>query len=214
LIKIKNKISIFGTGGFGQETFICLSDILSQTNYDIKEIVNFIVDDRYYNRDKLLGISILPLSEFNPNDSELVIGIGNPQIRKKIVEQLPNNTKFSSIIHPSVKIPNSTKIGDGCIITSGSIISVNVNIGNHSQLNFNSIIGHDCIIGDFFTTAPSVNINGNCKIGKNVYMGTNCAIRQNISICDNAIIGMGSVVIKDITQEGTYFGNPSRKILK
>jgi acetyltransferase-like isoleucine patch superfamily enzyme len=34
-------------------------------------------------------------------------------------------------------------------------------------------------------------------------------IKNSIKICDNVVIGTGSVVIKDILNEGVYFGNPA-----
>jgi UDP-N-acetylbacillosamine N-acetyltransferase len=35
---------------------------------------------------------------------------------------------------------------------------------------------------------------------------------DKISVCDDVIIGAGSVVIKNITESGTYVGNPARKV--
>jgi len=32
-----------------------------------------------------------------------------------------------------------------------------------------------------------------------------------IEICDNVVIGAGSVVTKNITEPGVYYGNPARK---
>ena len=69
-------------------------------------------------------------------------------------------------------------------------------------------------MGDFFTTAPSANISGNCNFGDCVYFGTNSAVRQGVKICDNVTIGMGGVVVKDITEEGVYIGNPLKKLEK
>jgi UDP-3-O-[3-hydroxymyristoyl] glucosamine N-acyltransferase len=73
-------------------------------------------------------------------------------------------------------------------------------------------VGHDCVIGDFFTASPGVNISGNCTIGNQVYIGTNASLKQGITICDDVIIGMGSVVVKDIIEPGVYIGNPISKL--
>jgi len=35
---------------------------------------------------------------------------------------------------------------------------------------------------------------------------------DKLSICDNTIVGAGSVVIRDINDPGTYVGNPARRI--
>jgi hypothetical protein len=70
------------------------------------------------------------------------------------------------------------------------------------------------IIKDFFTSSPGVNISGNCKIGNNVYIGTNSSVKENISICDEVIIGMQSSVIKSINEKGIYIGSPVSKLNK
>jgi acetyltransferase-like isoleucine patch superfamily enzyme len=49
------------------------------------------------------------------------------------------------------------------------------------------------------------------NIGKNVSIGSNATILP-VSIIDNVVIGAGSVVTKNITESGTYMGNPAKKI--
>ena len=107
---------------------------------------------------------------------------------------------------------HTINIGKGTVICAGSILTTNITIGNFSQINLNSTIGHDCNIGSFFTTAPGVNISGTTTIGNLNYYGTNSAINNNLNITDNVTIGMNSNVIKYINISGTYVGNPIRKI--
>ena len=33
-----------------------------------------------------------------------------------------------------------------------------------------------------------------------------------VTVCDDVVIGAGSVVTKDITEPGTYVGNPARRL--
>jgi acetyltransferase-like isoleucine patch superfamily enzyme len=49
------------------------------------------------------------------------------------------------------------------------------------------------------------------KIGNHVYLGSNSTILP-VEICDNVVIGAGSVVTKDIHVSGIYAGNPARMI--
>ena len=44
-------------------------------------------------------------------------------------------------------------------------------------------------------------------------IGSNSTILP-IKICDNAVIGAGSVVTKDINKKGIYAGNPAKLIKK
>ena len=48
-------------------------------------------------------------------------------------------------------------------------------------------------------------------IGKNVSIGSNATILP-VTICNDVVIGAGSVVTKHITKPGTYAGNPAKRI--
>lgn len=50
-------------------------------------------------------------------------------------------------------------------------------------------------------------------IGNNVSIGTNATILP-VNICNNVVIGAGSVVTKDIEEPGIYAGNPIKLIRK
>jgi len=49
------------------------------------------------------------------------------------------------------------------------------------------------------------------SIGNKVAIGSNATILP-VKICDNAVIGAGAVVTKDIVEPGTYVGNPAYKL--
>ena len=59
---------------------------------------------------------------------------------------------------------------------------------------------------------PGSIVSGNVKIHDCVYMGTNSSIKEKTSIHSLVTIGMGSAVIKNINESGTYVGVPSKKI--
>ena len=48
-------------------------------------------------------------------------------------------------------------------------------------------------------------------IGSNVSIGSNATLLP-VKICDNVVIGAGSVVTKSIHEPGIYAGNPAKKI--
>jgi sugar O-acyltransferase (sialic acid O-acetyltransferase NeuD family) len=210
MTSMTKKICIIGTGGFGREVLCCIIDSVKSTETNISELVCFMVDDKFYSEPEIMGIKVIPKSTFDTDLYKVVVAVGDPLARKKIVEDLPPHTEFTTIIHPSAVISKWVEIGDGSIVTAGTVITCNVRIGRHAHLNLNTTIGHDCIIGNFFTTAPAVNISGNCTFGSCVYFGTNAAVRQGITICDNVVVGMGGVVVKNISQEGVYIGSPAK----
>jgi sugar O-acyltransferase (sialic acid O-acetyltransferase NeuD family) len=194
---------IIGNGGFGREVFYSMSK-----EEQLKTV--FFVEDDFYVKGQF---KTLPLSEFNTDDYEVIIAIADSKVREKIVKKLPQETKYFTYIHHSVQLySDNIEIGIGSIICPGCILTTNIKIGNHCQLDRNTQIGHDCLIGNYFRTSPSAIISGNCKIGDHVYMGTNSSVREKINICNNVIIGLNSGVVKDINEKGTYAGLPVKKI--
>jgi acetyltransferase-like isoleucine patch superfamily enzyme len=115
-----------------------------------------------------------------------------------------------SFIGPFVEIQSEVRIGNGCKIQSHSFICSLVSIDDYS------FIGHGVMfINDLFSNGGpaqgDTSIYKKTTIGKNVSIGSNSTILP-IFICDNVVIGAGSVVTKDINVSGIYAGNPAKLI--
>jgi len=194
------KKALIGAGGFANEIKAHMNDF---------DMICFVDDIYYQPNDK----NIKPLSEFIPNEYEVLIAIGDSAARAEIVSRLPIETKYFTFIHPSVMIiGNDVEIGEGSIVCAGVIVTTNCKIGKHTHLNLLTTICHDNVIGDFFTTAPGVQISGNCVIGDRVYFGTRSSIKQKTKVCNDVIIGLNAGVIKNIEEPGTYTGTPTKKL--
>lgn len=210
-------IYIVGAGGFAREVY---SQFYNQLKgYPVK----FLVEDQYYQPDMkvkigshgfdILGIQSTIDSLTNRVKIHGVVCIGDPSARHRLVERtFGDKMWYKTMINDESYIGLSNSIGEGTIICNGVQITTNVTIGKHCIFNLNSTVGHDSFIDDFVTVSPGANISGNCKIGKRVYIGTNATIREGVSICSDVTIGMGSVVLNDITEPGTYVGVPVKKI--
>ena len=119
-------------------------------------------------------------------------------------------------------------IGNDCFIGPFTEITRGVTIGNRTKVQSHSFIcelvaiGDDCFIGhgvmfinDLFKGGrPAGGDRSKWKptrIGNKVSIGSNATILP-VNICNNVVIGAGSVVTKDISSAGVYAGNPARKI--
>ncbi|HEU5164393.1 MAG TPA: acyltransferase [Chitinophagaceae bacterium] len=116
----------------------------------------------------------------------------------------------NSIIGPFTEIQKGVIIGNNCRIQSHSFICELVSIGK------NCFIGHGVMFinDDWKTGQPArgdQSLWKETKIGNNVFIGSNATILP-VKICDNVVIGAGSVVTKDIAQPGFYAGNPAKKL--
>lgn len=119
-------------------------------------------------------------------------------------------------------------IGDNCFIGPFVEIQKEVVIGHATKIQSHSFIcelvtiGDECFIGhgvmfinDLFSEGGPAQGDTSkwkaTKIGNKVAIGSNATILP-VEICDNVVIGAGSVVTKNITQAGVYAGNPAKKI--
>lgn len=209
-------IVIIGAGDLGREVAWLIRDINCAQD-PIWQIQGFIDDDISLVGKVIDGYKVLGTTEWLKDKSiEVVCGIGNASIRKKVVEKLSayKELKCPMLIHPKAHISDSAVAGNGAIICAGSILAINAQIGDHVYINLSCTIGHDDKIGNYSIIAPGVNISGRVEIGECVDIGTGAAVIQGITITSEVVIGAGAVVVKDINESGTYVGVPVRKIIK
>jgi sugar O-acyltransferase (sialic acid O-acetyltransferase NeuD family) len=206
-------ICIVGTGGFAREV-LCLLDALDRyEDMDAFLEPDSIWEEKWKGK-TIMGKRVMPMSYAQPDQHQISIGIASGEIRRKTLDQLPEHIEHISLIHPSAQVSRWVRLGEGSIVTAGCILTSEIEIGNFAHLNLNTTVGHNSTIGDFFTTAPGVNISGNCSIASNVYMGAGSGTKQGITICENVIIGMGAMVVSDIQEPGTYIGIPAKRMIK
>ena len=113
-------------------------------------------------------------------------------------------------IGPFVEIQKDSSIGAGTRIQSHAFICELVTIGARC------FIGHGVVfINDLFQNGgPAMGqkeLWKSTSIGDRVSIGSNATILP-VSICNDVVVGAGAVVTKDISEAGTYAGNPARKM--
>ena len=206
------KLVIVGAGGLGRE----VAWLIERIN-EVKptwDLIGFVDDNEHLLGNIISGYPVIGASEWLKNNNDelhTICAIGSANTRKKVITKL-GNIKFATIIDPKVEISKRVKIGHGCIIFPGTILTVDIDISSHVIINNNCTIGHDAIIKDFVTLYPSVNISGNTFIGDSVEMGTGSQIIQGIKIGQGAIVGAGAVVVRELPDECTAVGCPAKPI--
>lgn len=196
------RVGLIGRGGFVREVF-------SSMRYDMNT-PPLLLNDVDGSLQSYLQKKI---------DTRYLLCVGNSVSRSEVFQQLQtvgikSSDYLENHLANTAKLldPDTIDIGKGSIVCDGSIFTCNIKMGILGIVNLNSTIGHDTTLGDFFTCSPGVHVSGNCKIGHRVMIGSNSVLREHITIGDNIVIGMGSVVTKDLLEPGVYIGNPCRKL--
>lgn len=209
------KIVIVGAGGFGREVEWLINRINKvKPTY---EVVGF-VDDGKENGESVGHSTVIFNTDELSKTSEkysVAIAIGNAKVRKMLAEKISSNKNlsFPNLIDPAVIYDEEeVTLGEGNIICGGTIMTVNINIGNFNIINLDCTIGHDDILNNYITIYPSVNVSGNVIVNDCAEIGTGTQIIQGLSVNGNTIIGASAAVVKSIEESGTYVGVPVKKI--
>lgn len=210
-------LGICGAGDAGREIFDTAGILL--INQNSKRWKSFVYIDDFKDGQTVKGLPVIDFEKFKTSydteSAEIVIAVGEPQLRKKIADEVINaGYKLASIIHPNVYIPETAKIGDGVVICAQAIVSCNVVIKNNVYLNINAIVGHDCIIEENTVISGLVQLGGHSHIGQNTFIGMNTCVKEKTTIGNNCIISMGSSVYRDVADSLIVIGNPARPIKK
>lgn len=197
------KLAIIGASGHGK----VVADIARKNGYS--EIV-FLDDNE--NIHECGGYPVIGKSpEVRTIDADVIIGIGNADIRKRIQESVPEE-KLATLIHPDAVVAGDVVIGAGTVVMAGAVINPGARIGKGCIINTCSSVDHDCKVGDYVHISVGSHLCGTVTVGAGTWIGAGATVINNVSICPDCIIGAGSVVIKDINEEGTYVGIPAEKI--
>lgn len=200
-------IIVVGFGGFGREVAVWARDCG-------RKVVGFLDDTAVtgaHGRFEVLG-SVLTWPEYS--DVEFVVAVGNPRTRKLIVEKMASvgEPAFATLIHPTVvHDASASEVGEGAIICAGCVMTTDYKIGRHVIINICSTVAHDDVLGDFVTVAPMVAISGNVTLEDGVELGTSASLRQGVHVGEGAMVGMGSVLTKDVPANTIFLGNPARE---
>lgn len=202
-----NNIVIIGSGGHTRSSINLLSSFFAIQNLsilddsfeqDIKEIIN--------------SVPLVGLTKDIKKDQIIFLSIGDNFIRKQYFLKYKEQILTENVYHKNSMQEKNIKIGSSNQVYANSYINSEVIIGDNNIFNTASIIEHNSKIGNHNHISIGAKICGGVTIGDESLVGAGAIILNNLSICSNVTIGAGSVVIKDINQEGTYVGNPARRI--
>lgn len=123
----------------------------------------------------------------------LLIGAAWPQVRRSILQRIPEGR------------------GSGIVAFPGSQVGDDVTIGEHTHIGWNAVVSHGCRVGSCVNICPGVVLAGEVHVEDDAFIGANATvIHGGITIGHGAVIGAGAVVLRDVPPGVTVYGNPAR----
>lgn len=110
-----------------------------------------------------------------------------------------------------VTIEDNVHIGDNCIIIRGAIDDTIVH--NGAKLNTLVHIAHNDSIGRRTLITSPCHVCGSVTVGDDCHIA-GITIRNQRKVGNNAVVGLGAVVVKDVEEGTTVVGNPAKLMRK
>lgn len=110
-----------------------------------------------------------------------------------------------------ISIGNNVLIGSCSCICRGTIDDTV--IGDYSKIDNLCHIAHNIVIGKRVRIIAGSTIMGSVHIGNDTWVATSM-IRDQRKVGEKSVIGMGSVVVKDVQDNITVAGVPAKEIIK
>jgi len=205
------RLYVFGAGGHGRE----IAHLAAQAWGDLVEVV-FLVDDRAYANGPVNDIPVRVASDITAEDGDrFVAAVGDSRLRRRAAAACASvGLRPTVLMHPRVEASSRVALGQGCVVCAGSVLTVDIALGEHVHINIACSVSHDVRIDDFSTLSPGVHVSGHVKIGRDVFIGTganiiNGSTSSPLVIGDGALIAAGACVTRSVEPGALMAGVPA-----
>jgi sugar O-acyltransferase (sialic acid O-acetyltransferase NeuD family) len=212
----QQSLVIIGAGGHAREIFdLALAQNRVEATWDVRGMLvdaAFAAEAEGWPGPPRLG-GLDWLDEEKLQSCALVVAIGDPAVRSRIVSELDGrDAHYPTLIHPTAVVGSRVELAAGVVVGARSVLTCDISVGRHAHINVASSVAHDCRIDAFAMLAPGVNLAGGVHVGERVEIGTGANVTPKVAIGEGAIVGAGSTVIRDVAPMTTVVGTPARPI--
>lgn len=148
-----------------------------------------------------------------PQGKCCVLTMGDNQIRCALANRLRKaGGVLPTIIHPSAVVSCMATLEEGVVVHALGVIQAGAQIGRDSVIStqaaviHSSRIGRGCYLAVQCCVGAYVNVADQVLVG----MGASLVAGKVKTVGSKAVIGAGSVVLRDVASAETVYGNPAR----
>jgi len=212
---VKRRVLVYGTGQTGN----MVASILELDK--AVEIVGFADDDETKWGHSLRDLNVLGGREFVARGTgfdAVAVAIGRVTPRRALSTWLcDQDIPLQSAIHPSAILAKDSTIGDGTIVGAGTTLYVNPQIGRSVFIGPRVVVSHDSAVGDFALLSVGSVIGARVDVAAGAFVGAGATVMPpgwgadaRLMIGEDAIVGVGAVVIRDVEPRAIVVGVPAK----
>lgn len=196
---------LLGRGGFGREVAAWIKI------RNLQYLVEGFLDDTQLDSGILGPIHGHLPSPAGRSQYLACFGDGNPRLRLRL-ELEQRGARFATIVFPEVTTASELSASRNSIFMGACSISNNVSIGDDVLVQGFAIVGHDVEVGDGCTISNHAFVGGGAKLRRCCTIHPHAVVLPHVEIGEGAVVGAGSVVIRDVEPYTTVFGAPAKMI--
>lgn len=207
------QVLIIGASGWGREVLHQLTH--DDAGFGRDWVIRGFLDDRPHILDGYdVGVPILggPMTYVPQADDVFVCALGDPYQRQKYAKPLLDKGGRFIAVCPQSFLSARVHLGQGCLLGHWVHSGPDVWIGDFTQIQALTMLGHDVHLGDYVHVGAQVFMGGGVKVGDFAVIHPRATIVPGVTVGAHAVVGAGAVVLKDVPAGATVFGNPAKVI--
>lgn len=198
---MNDPVVILGTGGHAKVAAEVLEEEFT--------IIGFVGPSRAHER--YLGSDDVLDEIIKSRTQNAFVAVGDNRLRYQLTQRaLHCGFNLVNGISSKAHLSQSVVVGSGVLVMPGVVVNASTKIGNGCILNTGSTVDHDCILGDYVHIAPGVHMAGNVSVGQGSFIGVGSAVSNGILIGSWSVVGAGAVVVNDLPSQVVAYGIPAR----
>jgi sugar O-acyltransferase (sialic acid O-acetyltransferase NeuD family) len=203
----KQRLLVLGTRDFSFE----IAELAEETGeFEVAAFVENLSPERC--NDTLEGRPIVWIDDVGElaGDHLAICGLGTTRRRIFAEQAEERGLRFATVVHPTARVPASSTLGEGTIVSAGAVVGSRAVLGRHVFVNRGALVGHHTEVAHYVSLMPGSNVAGFCRIGEGVYVGMGAVVVERLAVGSGAIVGAGAVVTKDVPERVQVVGIPAR----
>ena len=201
----KKPLVLVGAGGLGREVAAGIRRVGGQL-----EVIGFIDDIK-------TGADILgTIADHVPiADAVYLTCFGDGSARTRVRQMLQaRGAAFTSLVSPHGHFIDPPFDAINGMFMGMSSLSSNVLLGADILVQTLAVVGHEVHFGNGVTVGAHTFVGGNAELGDYCTIHPHATLLPRIRIGCGAVVGAGSVVIRDVEPYTTVFGVPAKMIAR